>query len=232
MIDRITKRSALTSLVFHAGLCVLAFWPAWRHSLTPPELPAQLPATAPRLVLAPTPAPAAAPPLPVLSDAGLPGAQPDSAIDAFTPRASDHPGTSHSRGVGGELPGLATVPALPGATPIAIAGGRTATPSEPELDREQRRYADAATFLENRLQDEYRRSWTRFTPRVTGRQVVLRVTVDARGHVTAAELLSHTGVAELDTAIERWLRRTDPPLGLPPLTSGRPHPFRVTLFSP
>jgi hypothetical protein len=233
-VDRIDRRAASASLIFHGALALIALVPALAlRSLLPSTPPPPIP-PAQRLVLAPDSAPPPPPPLPALAASSLPGwaelgVAPIPA-EAVAPRNTDGAAKERSRGDQGEDSAPVR---LPRAAPDALAHAARLDGkawSEPELTAEQKRVHDAASFLEVLLQNQYRTAWRGLRTPTAKPTLYLQVRVDDHSRVVDGRRLTSTGSTGLDEAIDRWLHDQGSPISLPTVAPGE-HVFGpVTLW--
>lgn len=238
MIDRLTRRALTISLGVHAALLLatfVAFGPS--DPTRPPEPPRPMPAPArpapTAKPMAPAPAPTvraedriqpAAGPLPALG----PGGHPPTVVSH---RPTDRmAGTTTTRGRDGEGDAPAVLPAAtPGQAPtLAALQGRT---RNVRLDDELVRLQTARTMIELAARAEYRRTWSTHSTRITRRDLIVWVQLDARGYVLRGGLFHcSTGVAEVDAAIGRWLNAAgEDRIRLPSLPTGVTHHLELRL---
>ncbi len=217
-MDRITRGAASASLGFHGVLAALALVSSWHlvHEPPPPEPPPTLvTAAAPRLVLAPAPAPQDLGDLPALR-AAVPA---DQAIIT--------PGSMRADPA---LPEGPPVVAAPLAQGDPLAGYRLPAPmATPTAIRiEQDRYQEAANWIDIGLRREFTTTWRSLLPQVSQRRLWLRLVADAKGNVIEATMLNSSGCADLDRAVTSWFTLRSPPANLPPgVAAGMPHVFAV-----
>jgi len=233
VIDRVTRRSALASLILHGVLVVAAL-----VALGPPP-PLPPPDRAPDTVPAPDAAPRAAdlPPLLVAQSAAQPLSAPRlpdltpgvnllPPLPIIRPTATERPGDQRSRGRAGADRAPVDLPATDAESPTlrALRGMTT----NPRLSHDQDMQATAQWHIENRIVRAYRSTWRSYTTQVSNRQLVIWVVADEHRRVLRGGLFQcSTGAPDLDRAIEGLLRQKD--FVLPPIVPGVTTYFLVTL---
>ena len=86
----------------------------------------------------------------------------------------------------------------------------------------------AATTVQIFIENTFRARWAGLRTRITRRDLILWLRVDAGGRIASGGLFQcSTGLADLDRAIERWL--TTEVTGLPRIEAGVDHFIRVEL---
>lgn len=222
-MDGTDRRAWLSSLVLHGILVAAALIHVAGGDPPPPPavaVPApETPATAP-LILAEdafVPLPQSQP----LPDRPLPEA-PILRATSLAPRADEaSSGQLHTEP---EPPTPARWDAR--ATPILDALRGQARSAPRDWDEDNRR--TAATTLQIFIENTFRARWSGLRTRISRRDLVLWLRVDAGGRITGGGLFHcSTGLADLDRAIERWL--TTEVAGLPRIEAGIEHFVRVEL---
>jgi hypothetical protein len=230
-MDIITRRSWGFSIVFHAGIVVVAFWPGG-CSLTPPPPPMTVQAlfavgpskplsaahqthAAPlHLILVPDEAPS--PPLPLLHQLMPPGLNLPS-TPLITPRNIDHPGDLTSIGTAGTTPSRVMLPAAIRQSDDAIAQLRSHRTSNTALDHAQRQLQTTQEFLEDVLNMHIKETWFIPLRTIAEKRLIIEAMVNADGTVMA-HLVNSSGDSHLDHLIDQWLSSSD--LRLPPIRPG------------
>lgn len=112
------------------------------------------------------------------------------------------------------------------ATPILDALRGQARSAPRDWDEDNRR--TAATTVQIFIENTFRARWAGLRTRITRRDLILWLRVDAGGRIASGGLFQcSTGLADLDRAIERWL--TTEVTGLPRIEAGVDHFIRVEL---
>ena len=235
MIDRLSRRSWVASILLHGVVIGLALAPAWHLAAhAPPRSrpqPTRLAATTQRLILVPQsrPAVAALPPLPL---AALPGwaehGSDHDPAEIITPRSGGTQDQGGSSQTSGDSP--VALPIMPLAAVERATRFDDHIWSDRELSREQQRLGDMAILLERLLRDAYRENWSELKGPLTTPDLFLEITVDEHGRVVEARRINSMGSTGLDDAIDHWLHDPDAPVSLPPIAPGVPHVVKVSLY--